>query len=209
MKEYVFDGSLPAFQQELHILGWFQENFTTNPKKLKKMSARIRPSLPSWIQASLCDALERSTDPVKMLQMAFKDLAAYPAIMAGLIADGNHGMIMEGNNIYGISLDTNEKWLNPNKDGKWSLEDESDIIDKALLHWMAKERKRVFKGRLTLFPEFGFTGVPYHAPHRFDDKTWAKLTEIWAKEDNERTNLELQYLLNPELLEEKSDGKDC
>jgi len=206
MKDYVFDGSLPAFEQELHILGWFKENFTTNPKKLKKMSVRVRPSLPDWIQASLCDALERSTDPAKLLEMAFKDLAAYPGIMAGLIAEGNHGMIIEGSNIYGIALDTNEKWLNPNKDGKWSSEDESDIIDKALLHWMAKTRRRSFNGRVSLFPQFGFTGIPYHAPYRFKDKTWDELSAVWAKEDKERDNRELERLLN---LEENTDGKDC
>ena len=205
MTEYVFPVDLPAFQQELHILSWFQENFTTNPKKLKKLGERVRPLLPEWIQKSLCDTLIRSNDPVRFMKRAFKDLAAYPAIMAGLIADGNHGMIMLGAEIYGISLDTNEKWLNPNKDGRWSLEDESDIIDKALLHWMAKNRMRTFNGRLTLFTEFGFSGIPYEAPHRFDDTTWAKLTEIWAKEDNERTNLELQYLLNPELMEESNE----
>jgi hypothetical protein len=196
MKDYVFDSSLPAFEQELHILNWFKENFTTNPKKLKKMSARVRPLLPAFIQASLCDALERSTDPVKMLQLAFKDLAAYPAIMAGLISEGNHGMIIDGSNLYGISLETNEKWLNPNKDGKWSGEDESDIIDKALLRWMAKTRRRTFNGRVTLFPEFGFSGIPFHAPYRFDDETWERLTALWVHEDNDLMNLELQRLLN-------------
>jgi hypothetical protein len=198
MKDYVFDSSLPAFEQELHVLGWFKDNFTTNPKKLKKMSARVRPLLPEFIQKSLCDALDRSTDPVKLLQMAFKDLAAYPGIMADLIALGNHGMIIEGQNIYGFNLDTNEKWLNPNKDGKWSPEDESEIIDKVLLRWMAKERRRTFNGRLTLFPEFGFSGIPFHAPYRFGDDTWSKLTALYEKEDNERTNIELHHYLNLE-----------
>lgn len=207
MNEYVFPVDLPPFQQELHILSWFQENFTTNPKKLHKMNLRVRPLLPHWIQASLCDTLTRSHNPVKFLQQAFKDLAAYPAVMARLIDEGNHGMIMDGPNIYGFSLDTNEKWLNPKKDGKWSLEDEHEIIDQALIRWMVKERLRRFDGRLTLFSEFGFSGVPYQVNQYLRDDMWGELKAIWKKEDAERDNLELQYLLNPELREANETQK--
>lgn len=204
--DYVFDETLSPFNQELHVLDWFQRNFTTNPKKLKKMNERIRPQLPTWIQKSLCDTLARSADPVKFMRHAFRDLAAYPAIMARLIAEGNHGMIMMGPEVFGFSLDTNEKWLNADKTGKWTQDDESDIIDKALQYWMIKERRRKVTCRITLFADFGFSGIPYETTHKLSDRLWNELLPHWKKEDEARDNLELQYLLNPELREQQNNG---
>lgn len=198
MPVYEFQPELPPFQQELHVLNWFRDNFTTNPKKLKKMNIYICPLLPKFIQESFCIALAGTRDPAKFLQRTFKDLDAYPKIMADLIADGNHGMIMDGSKVYGFELDTRENWLNPEKDGKWTLDDENEIVDKALISWMAKSRVRELECRIVLFPEFGFSGTPFNASFRFKDHTWAQLQEIYKKEDTLRDNEELSRLLNGE-----------
>jgi len=202
-KEYVFPTDLTPFEQELHVLAWFRENFTTNPKKLKKMNIYICPLLPLFLQENLCLKLGATRDPVGFLKQAFQDLDAYPVIMQGLIDDGNHGMIMEGAKIYGVVVDTREKWLDPVKDGRWTEEDEDEIMDKVLLTWMAKERRQRFQGRLVLFTQFGFSGTPQAVDHKFSEQTWAELQEVYKKEDAERTRLELEYLLNPERREQQ------
>lgn len=202
-KEYVFPTDLTPFQQELHVLGWFRDNFTTNPKKLKKMNLYICPLLPLFLQETLCLKLGATRDPVAFLKQAFQDLDAFPAIMQGLIADGNHGMIMEGSKIYGVVINTLEKWLDPVKDGKWSPDHEDEIMDQLLLTWMVKERRQRFQGRLVLFTQFGFSGTPQAVDHKFSEQTWAKLQEVYKKEDAERTRLELEYLLNPERREQQ------
>lgn len=193
---YVFPTELAPFQQELHLLGWFRDNFTSNPRNLKKMNAYIYPLVPKFIQQTFCIALATTVNPAKFLQRAFKDLDAYPGIMERLKAEGNHGMILDGSEVYGVSLDTRENWLNPEKDTKWTMDDEHAIIDKVLISWMAKERRRKFKGRMVLFTEFGFSGTPFESTFRFKDDTWAQLQEIYKEEDRQKDNAELSRLLN-------------
>lgn len=195
---YVFPADLPPFEQELHVLSWFRDNFTTNPKKLKQMNVYVCPLVPGFIQENLCLHLAATSNPVKFLQRAFKDLDAYPTIIEGLINEGNHGMILDGSTIYGFAIDTRERWLDPDKDTKWTPEDESDIIDKAIISWMAKHRIRKFNGRLVLFPKFGFSGKPFAVDFKFDDVHWEKLLAIYKEEDRISDNAELSRLLNEE-----------
>jgi len=129
------------------------------------------------------------------LQRAFKDIDEYPVVIEGLINEGNHGMILDGSTIYGFAIDANEKWLNPEKDTKWTEEDENEIIDKAIISWMAKHRIRKFKGRLVLFPKFGFSGKPFAVDFRFKDPHWQKLQDIYKEEDRISDNAELARLL--------------
>lgn len=195
---YEFPKDLPPFQQELHVLSWFRDNFSPNPKKIGEMNLYIYPLVPKFIQENFCKTLAMTSNPGKFLQRAFKDIDAYPKVMGGLIAEGNHGMILDGSKIYGFELDTRENWLNPEKDGKWTLDQEHEIVDKALISWMAKERIRKFKGRVVLFPNFGFSGTPFNAEFRFKDDTWEQLQEIYKKEDRIKMNEELSLLLNQE-----------
>ncbi|MNG47077.1 hypothetical protein D3C79_49440 [compost metagenome] len=192
---YVFPTDLAPFEQELHVLSWFRDNFTTNPKKLKQMNVYICPLVPAFIQQNFCLHMAASANPAKFLQRAFKDIDEYPVVIEGLINEGNHGMILDGSTIYGFAIDANEKWLNPEKDTKWTEEDENEIIDKAIISWMAKHRIRKFKGRLVLFPKFGFSGKPFAVDFRFKDPHWQKLQDIYKEEDRISDNAELARLL--------------
>lgn len=194
VEEYVFPVDLPPFQQELHIINWFKENFTSNPKKLKKLCLRIRPKLPEFIQASLCDTLYNSNDPVNFIKRAIADMEAWPEAMATLLEAGNHGMIMDGGTLHGITLDTRDNWLKTD-DSKWHIDDEYEIIDKAVNRWMVSERRRHFKGRIVLLHEFGFSGISFEVEQRFTQETWDKLQLVWVEEDRKRSTLELEYLL--------------
>lgn len=202
MPEYKYNPDLEPFDQEIHLLEYFEQNFSTNPKKMLKLARKLRDQHPPFIQRSFFDTLEQTRDPIKWLRRCFVEMRHYPVIMEQLMNEGNHGMIMERDKIYGFALDTNKNWTR--KSDRWSEEQERQIIDEALLLWMCVERRRAFIGRIVLFRDFGFSGISYEVDQNFSDVHWAKLQKIWEKEDAEKLTADLKkYLSLAE--EEKND----
>lgn len=68
---------------------------------------------------------------------------------------------------------------------------------------MIKERRRKVTCRITLFAEFGFSGIPFQTTHSLSDRLWNELLPHWKKEDDALVNLQLQQLLNPEPKEQE------
>ena len=58
--------------------------------------------------------------------------------------------------VYGVKLDTRENWLTEDKE--WTIEDEDEILQRLVRAWMKENEFKKFKGKIALFPEFGFSG---------------------------------------------------
>ena len=193
--EYVFDESLPPLDQEIHILTFFKDNMPIlNAKKIKKLALKLNPQLPFFIQKSLIENLLFSANPVRFLERCFAEMFDYPKIIANFIAEGNHGMIMYKNELHGFDLKTNPKWLTP-KDGPWTKENEVEIMEEAIDAWMEKMRLRRFVGRVLLFRDFGFTGIPIERHWEMKQVDWDACQLKWAEEDRIKTTNELEQYM--------------
>lgn len=148
---------LKPFEQEKAILQYFKDNFTTNPKKLKKLALRLMPHQPDFIQNGLFKDLLSHPDPVGYLRQCFEMILDYAIVIENLIEDGCHGMIIYGKTIVPIRLVSPAKWLTE-KD-RWCPDQEIDIIKQNVDAWFSAEKMITARGRVVLFREHGFTGV--------------------------------------------------
>ena len=178
---FVFDGSVTPLEQENQPIRWFQENWTTNPKKLVKMAMKIAPLLPEFIQRSFTDQIISARYPVAFLEGCFRDIQDWPDIMQMLAMDGNHGMIMDENRVYGVSIKARDNWLK--EDQKWNPEDALEIMFDLIDRWMVEHKKQIFLGKIVLFVQFGFDGIPRKIQHGFTDEFWAQVTEEGISQD--------------------------
>lgn len=137
----------------------------SNPKKLIKAVHRLIPSAPQYIQDGMLAQLLVAKDPIKFLKESIQKLEDFKWIIKDLIESGNHGMIIvkESTNsdketIYPIKLDTRENWLKENQ--FWDCEQEMLIQHELAEGWMREHDRPYFFGKVVLFKEFGFTGIP-------------------------------------------------
>jgi len=195
---YQFREDLPPFEQELHILKYFEENFTDNPKKLLAMGRRLAPMHPEFIQISLFKTLACTKDPVAWMRRCFEEAKQYPMIMKQYMEEGHHGMLMQKVNTYPFSLKTNPRWLSKKESEKWTDEQERELVDEVLFAWLKDNRERTFSGRIVFFRDFGFSGISYQVDHIVSNKVWDLWNAEWEKED-------LRAYM--QLAMEKDDGK--
>lgn len=175
MSDFKVDESLPPLEQENQVLRYFQDNWTANPKKLVKMAKKIAPGIPDFIQRSIIHNVCVARYPAKWLQEAFREMNDLPILMQQLRDEGNHGMIMDDNKIYGIEIKANPKWLREND--KWNPDDEDEIINSVVEGWMEEQKIKAFIGKVLLFHEFGFSGIPRKVNQEFTKEFFASLTE--------------------------------
>jgi hypothetical protein len=175
MNEFKVDESLPPLEQENQVLRYFQANWTTNPKKLVKLAKKITPGIPAFIQRSIIHNVCTAKYPVKFLEEAFREMGDLPILMKQLRDEGNHGMIMDDNKIYGIEIKANPKWLREND--KWNPDDEDEIINSVVEGWMEEQKIKAFIGKVLLFHECGFSGIPRKVHQEFTKEFFASLTE--------------------------------
>jgi len=203
---YEFNPNLEPFDQEIHILTWFRDNMTDNPKKLLQMARKIRHLHPEFIQLSLFDTLENTRDPVKWMKRCFREMEAYPIIMKEFMDAGHHGMIMDGPTLYPVTLDTNKNWLR-NKNELWAQDQEAKIVDEVLATWMVKNRRTEFKGRIVLFRDFGFSGISFYIEQIWPKKHIEELKEIWRKEDEKKLKEDLAKYVAIDVSEKEKEEK--
>ena len=158
MIDLVVDTTLPPLAQEGQVLNWFRDSGVTNPKKLVKMAKKIHGIIPEFISRSITHNVLIARYPAKFLAEAYREMDDYPVIIAGLIADGNHGMLLHNDNIYGLVVNTKwSSWMEGSQ--RWNSDQEAEIQDELLDSWMEENIIRHFDGRMVLFREFGFTGM--------------------------------------------------
>lgn len=168
------DTNLTPMEQENHVLNWFRDSGVTNPKKLVKMARRIENDIPQFIKRSIVDNVLNARYPQKFLAEAYKEMADYPVIIAGLIADGNHGMLMFGDDIVGLEI--NAKWSSWMKtDDRWNTNQEIELQDELVDNWVEENVIRSFEGRIVLFREFGFSGMPRKVFRDLSDEEYERL----------------------------------
>lgn len=147
-----------ALSQESVILDVIEKQNFTNPKKLKKFAQRLLGVTTNRVQRYLLTDILVAKDPVKYTNECISKIRDCAAIIQQFVDDGCHGMIMIKNNVYPVVLDTQKTWLAENK--AWHPDDESLIQHQAAEMWMKEHDKGYFLGKVILFPNFGFSGVP-------------------------------------------------
>jgi hypothetical protein len=172
---FVGDASQSPLEQEGRVLKYFEDHFTTNIKKLKKLALRLMndPEVPAHAKRGVVSSVLKAGDPVKFLKEAFKEINDIPIIMQALRDDGNHGMIMDQDQIYGFEIRANPKWLR--RDDRWNPDDEQDIMNDSIEAFMEKHLLQSFRGKILLFKEFGFSGMPRMVDQAFTQEYYEQL----------------------------------
>ena len=146
-----------AIQEEANFLKYLRDNFTTNAKDLQQLARAAAASQPVVIQQGIINSILRSRDPVGYVKECFEQALDYPIIIEEFIANGDHGMIVVDSKVHGVKIDARWKhWLK--EDDKWNVDQEIEIMHALVEAWMVANGVTVFKGKILLFPFFGFTG---------------------------------------------------
>ncbi len=151
-----------ALSEESIILREFQEfKFPKHPMKVKKLALRMlreRTNLTD-LQIQMITDIAVAKNSAKKAQEFIDRIQDCAIVIKDLIEDGCHGMIMlTGDRIYPIKLDTRENWLDPEK--PWDIEDEKLIGIDAVDGLMKELDVGYLYAKVILFPQFGFSGYP-------------------------------------------------
>lgn len=157
MKESSAAAQLTPLQEEANFLHFLKDNFTTNAKNLQKLAAKEGMKHSDTIKQGIVHSILRSRDPVGYVRECFKQAFDYPFIIEQLISDGSHGMIVVDGVVHGVTIKARSNWL---KQGdRWEMDQEIEIQHELIEAWMIENRNTVFKGKIALFPFFGFSGL--------------------------------------------------
>ena len=143
--------------EENEVLKYFQDNFTTNPKKLKKMALRLLPQVSAFIKRGFITDVLTANNPAAYVRKCIVDMEEYQFIIKDLIERGDHGMIIVDDVIHGVHISAESNWLRPHD--KWNDEEEIEIQHKLCRAWMAEKGLKRMHGKIVLFPAFGFSGM--------------------------------------------------
>lgn len=160
MKHNTEKAVMGALEQESAILKVFKEfEFKKNPKKVKKLALKVWQDPESTdIQKTLALQIAQAKNSTQAADALVKRVEDCAMIIESFIAAGCHGMIMHDEVVYPVHIKANPKWLSP--DDPWDIEDEQLIRCEAANQWMREHNYGYFAGRVTLFPQFGFSGIP-------------------------------------------------
>jgi len=160
MKHNTEKAMFGALEQESAILKVFKEfEFKKNPKKVRNLALKIwQDPNNTDIQRSLALQIAQSRNAAAAADELVKRIEDCAMIVESFIESGCHGMIMHDDNVYPVYINTREAWLNP--EDPWDIEDEQLIRCQAAHQWMKDHDYGYFAGRVTLFPQFGFSGIP-------------------------------------------------
>ena len=150
-----------TLEQESAILAIFEQMKNPNPKKVKKLAARLYAESPLEIQKRLCRDIYRADEPVKYMQSCIEKIRDCAILIEQFIEDGCHGMIFtgkHGTDVWPVKLNTQQTWLTEGT--AWDPEQEMIIAHEAVNAFMQENDKGYFYGKVVLFPKFGFSGEP-------------------------------------------------
>lgn len=129
-----------------------------NPKKVRALATKITPLCAPHIINGLIHSVLTVRDPVKYLEGCFNDVGEYATIIKSFIESGHQGMIQVDRDCYPVKLVCPEKWLT--EGDPWHPDDEQLIGADACNAWMKEYDRGYFFGRVVLFSDFGFSGIP-------------------------------------------------
>lgn len=154
-------------EHEREYLRELKENFTSNPKKLKKIAIKISERYDQYIRDGLVVSIAASADPVRYVIKCIDEIEIYAGAVDEFIESGKHGMLIHKNTIYPLELKLPKSWLND----AWSPDDEKKIRYDAVAAWMDEMQISEFHGKAVLFKKFGFSGIPRVVHIRSTEKT--------------------------------------
>lgn len=143
---------------ERKALAHFRDNFVSNPKKLKKLAARMLPDYPDHIKRGLLYDVMTQKDPIAYLERCFRLERDAVEIVQHLIESGYHGMILNHDDTIPVQLKAPEHWMC--KDDEWNPADELDIQHKAVEDWFNSSGLKRAEVKIVMFKHFGFSGIP-------------------------------------------------
>lgn len=147
--------SLKAFEEFINAQ---PKGKRINPKKVQAFARRIAPLCAPHIVNGLIRGVLSTKDPVGYLRGCFREINEYAVIIRDFVESGHHGMLQIGKNCYPVKLKCPVSWLS--EDAPWHPEDERLIGADACNAWMRDNDVGYFHGRVVLFSDFGFTGIP-------------------------------------------------
>lgn len=159
--QFVFPVDATPMEQENSVIAYFYDNWVAKKKNLYKLAKRIHEQVPRFIQRSLLDPiLLYQVNPIDFMVACFDEKAIWAEIIDRMLKEGNHGVIYtDKGSVYGINLNTQARWLNDKTQTRWHPEDEWKIMKDVVDLW-EKEHGSLDGGKVMLFPEFGFSGMP-------------------------------------------------
>lgn len=159
--KFVFPSEATPMEQENAVINYFFDNWAPKKKNLYKIATRIYAQVPRFIQRSILDhILDRSVDPVDFMVACFDEKARWANIIEHMLKEGNHGVIYtDDHGVFGFDLTTNPRWLKDKQQKRWHPDDELEIMKETVKIW-EKKHGQVFDGKIMLFPEYGFSGMP-------------------------------------------------
>lgn len=158
---FVFDANATPLEQENCVIDYFFDNWAPKKKNIYKIAKRIYAQVPRFIQRSILDnILSGSVDPVEYMKACFDEKAEWAIILKRMLKEGNHGIIWNNQEVYGFDLNTNQRWLNDKQQKRWHPDDEWAIMKDAIDLWEKKHGVDTFEGKIMLFTEYGFSGMP-------------------------------------------------
>lgn len=96
-------------REAMDVFKYLHENFTDNPKKMQKILLRMfnDTSIREWIRYGIIKDAYNAKNPSKWLRVKLDSAFAYQTVIKDLIANGDHGMLVnENGTIYPCSLKT-------------------------------------------------------------------------------------------------------
>lgn len=157
----VTDSKYSGLEEESAILDLFEQIKNPKHKKVRAFAIRMYAECTSEVQKRLCRDIYQAPEPVKYMYECIDKIRQCAVIIKQFVADGCHGMIFTGKNgdeVYPVKLDTRENWLTEGKE--WDPEQEMIIQHDCANNWMKEHDAGHFLGKVVLFPEFGFSGIP-------------------------------------------------
>jgi len=158
---FVFPVDGTPMEQENAVIAYFYDNWAAKKKNLYNLAKRIYPQVPKFIQRSLLNPVLRyEVDPVDFWVSCFDEKAIWLEIIERMLKEGNHGVIWsKDGSVHGINLNTQPRWLNDKQQKRWHPDDEWAIMKDVVDRW-EEEHGTLDGGKVMLFPEFGFSGMP-------------------------------------------------
>ncbi len=144
-------------QLELDILHEFVGMVNPKNKKIVAKAKKLYLEKTNSMEKRLLRDIMTNPNPLDFVQHCVNILGELSDMIPKLIADGYHGAILMGDDIYPARVQAPAHWLVREK--QWSPDEEYEIQKKVLAEYMETYDVNHTVGHVMLLPDFGFSGI--------------------------------------------------
>ncbi len=145
----------PLYEEAVVLFHLKEQGIKSNKKFIKYLARYAQENKGNEMLEDICVRISKANDPLKFLDVCYKEIHDYLILVNQYLeSDDVHGIIAMNKHVYPITLDVRQNWL---KD-QWTYEDEMEIKRNAIANWMDVNKTGFFKGNVTLFKKYGFSG---------------------------------------------------